>query len=387
MTKRETVVTGIGLLSALGQDISESWSSLCQGERGLRPVTLFDTSRFRSSLGGEVVGDYPAVGKERMAAFGRKALVEALDQAGLTPSELDPKKCALVIGTSLGHLFDNEEGAVPLDEFIPQLLEQSGIQIPYFMLSTACSSGSDSVAIGMDLIAFMGYEMVLCGGVDVLDRYKMSGHSSLQTQSPTACTPFSVDTDGTTLGEGAAFVVLETAAHAAGRGIRPLARAVGRSCTTDTQSVTAPDETGRGAIRAITQALEQGGLAPSDAAYLNAHGSGTPTNDAMEALVYDALFRQHDTPISATKAALGHTLGATGTMEAVLSIQALLKEEAPPTAGLKEIAAAWAGARVIQGAAAPIRKGGAAVSVTYGFGGANTALVFDSSSAEGEEDV
>jgi 3-oxoacyl-[acyl-carrier-protein] synthase II len=320
-----------------------------------------------------------------MAAFGRKALLEALDHAGLSPSVLDPNKCALVIGTSLGHLFDNESGAVALDEFIPLLLEQSGMSIPYFMLSSACSSGSDSVAIGMDLIAFMGYDIVLCGGVDVLDRYKMSGHSSLQTQSPTACTPFSVDTDGTTLGEGAAFVVLESTTHAASRGVSPLARAVGRSCTTDTQSVTAPDETGGGAIRAISQALAQGGLEPADVAYLNAHGSGTPTNDAMEAIVYDSLFRTYDTPISSTKAALGHTLGATGTMEAVISIQALLEAEAPPTAGLKETSAAWTGARAIQGHAEPIHKGGAVVSVTYGFGGANTCLVFDSITPEGEE--
>ncbi|EFM11532.1 Beta-ketoacyl synthase [Paenibacillus curdlanolyticus YK9] len=381
------VVTGMGMLSSLGGDAAANWDNLCAGQRGFRPVTLFDTAKFRSPLGGEVEGEYPRTGKERMAAFGRQALIEALQSAGLSADELDMNKTAIVVGTSLGHLFENEEGAVPLDEFMPIMLKAAGLQVPYFTLSTACSSGSDSVAIGMDLIAFMQYDVVLCGGIDVLDKYKMSGHSSLQTQSPTACTPFSIHTDGTTLGEGAAFLVLESGSHAQRRGARPLARAAGRSSTTDTQSVTAPDETGGGAIRAIRQALAQSDYEPDQVAYVNAHGSGTPTNDAMEAVVYDALFKNEFIPVSSTKAAVGHTLGATGTLEAVVTVQALLHHEAPPTAGLDEVAAAWSGANTVKGEAAAIRSGGPTLSVTYGFGGANTCLVFDAFRPQEEESV
>lgn len=373
----KTVVTGLSIVSCLGENPDEVWERLCKGDTGLLPIDLFDISRCRSSLGGEVRGDYPVRGFDRMVAFTVKGIELALREAGISLDYVRSVKSAIVLGTSLGHLFENQAGPVKLDEFMPEVLKRFNLNIPYLVVSTACSSGTDAIGNGCDLIEFMSYDLVITGGVDVLDIFKMLGHSSLRTLSPTRCKPYDIQSDGTSLGEGSAILVLENKSKAELRETHIFAHLVGRSSTTDTQSITAPDETGNGAIRVIVQALKQGGLKPEDVNYLNSHGSGTPTNDAMEAKVYKHLFNKCGTPISSTKGAFGHTLGATGAMEALVAIMALDKCEAPPIANMENLMEEWREANIVSGSQPyKLMDTNVAVSVTYGFGGANASLVF-----------
>jgi 3-oxoacyl-[acyl-carrier-protein] synthase II len=371
-------VTGVGVVTCLGDNMDEVWQRLFAGESGLRPITLFDASRSRSQLGGEVPDVASSSGLERMSRLMEQAMRDALQEAGICATDLQGARAAVIAGTSLGHLFENASGPVVLDEFLPEVLAVLDLHgLPVLNVSSACSSGTDAIGIAADLIEFAGYDAVICGGVDVLDLYKLMGHSSLYTLSPNGCRPFSLHKDGTSLGEGAAFLVLESAAYAERRHATVLARLVGRSATTDTHSVTAPDETGGGAIRALRQALEQSGSVAENVSYLNAHGSGTPTNDKMEAVIYRELFAASQTPVSSTKAAFGHMLGATGAMEAVVAVWSLLKGEAPPVAGVTEADEDWRETGVILGEAPRILPHPElAVSATYGFGGAISCLVF-----------
>ena len=374
------LVTGVGIVSCLGEERRAVWSQLRAGRSGIGPVGAFEAERFRNCRAGAVTCiDLPVEGAERMRALTSRALSNALTDAGLDADHLQRRRVAMVVGTSLGHLFHNAEGPVTLDDFVGPALVELGLDIPAIAVSSACSSSTDAIALACDLIDQRRFDVVVCGGVDVLDEYKMMGHSSLRTMSPTTCRPFAADSDGTALGEGAAFLVLESARSATDRDARAHARVLGRSSTTDTSGVTAPDETGAGALRAIRQTLSQHGCEARDIVYVNAHGSGTPTNDAMEARVYAELFSECRPAVSSTKSAFGHTLGATGAIEAAVAIWALQEREAPPTAGVQQASSAWGDARVVTGTQAmPIgdRDRDVAISVTYGFGGANACLAF-----------
>jgi len=219
---------------------------------------------------------------------------------------------------------------------------------------------------------------VIAVGVDILDRYKMAGHSSLSTMSPDQCRPFDVAGNGTILGEGAAAVVLEAPAYAEGRGAPQRGRLSGVASTTDTSGATSPDPEGGGATRVLVQALARAGRVANDVAYVNAHGSGTPVNDAMEAKAFARVFQRGGPPVSSTKPAFGHTLGATGIIEAVVALEALRRKRVPPTVGLADIAPEADGLLLVQGTAIALPVDApCAISVTYGFGGANTALVVE----------
>ncbi|UEM24784.1 beta-ketoacyl-[acyl-carrier-protein] synthase family protein (plasmid) [Skermanella mucosa] len=373
----QPVVTGAGLVTCLGRDQDAVWSRLMAGESGVAPIEAFDTAQCLNGSGGEIKDGLPSDGGARMAALLEGALRAALADADLAIGDLAGRRAALVVGSSFGNIFQTENGPVELDHYIRPLLGGLGLDLPVISVSSACSSGSDAIATGADLIDFAGFDVVLCGGVDVLDIYKMVGHSALGTLSPPRCTPFSADGDGTALGEGAALLVLEAPADAARRGARVRSVLTGRASTTDTNTLTSPDLTGAGAMRAIDNALAQDGGTAADIAYVNAHGSGTPVNDAMEAQVYAGMFGKHRPAISSTKAAFGHTLGATGAIEAGIAILALERGEAPPTSGLAAVHEDWRRAAVVlPGDRAPLPPGRAALSVTYGFGGANVALLF-----------
>jgi 3-oxoacyl-[acyl-carrier-protein] synthase II len=354
------------------------WRRLIEGGSGIAPIEAFDASRCRNVAGGEIKDPLPTDGGARMAALFEAALTAALGDAALPAAELNRARAALVVGSSFGDIFHADGEPVELDHYIRPSLDRLGIDVPFLSVSSACSSGSDAVAMGADLIDALGYDVVVCGGVDILDIYKMVGHSSLGTLSSHRCVPFSADGDGTLLGEGACFLVLERPEHAARRAVRVRAALTGAASTTDTNTVTSPDLTGAGAARAVRSALAQGDRSAADVAYVNAHGSGTPVNDAMEAKVYGELFAATRPPLSSTKAAFGHTLGATGAIEAAIAIIALEQRQAPPTAGLAAVHEDWQHANLVRpGESTPLGDGRLALSVTYGFGGANVALAFE----------
>ncbi len=376
---RQPAVTGLGLRTCLGHDEASLWRRLVAGESGIGPIRSFDAARCNTTAAGEIAEGLPREGQSRMAALFEGALAATLANAGLRAADLSARRTVVVVGSSFGAIFHAEGEPIELDQYVPGALARLGLNVPFLSVSSACSSGSDAIALGADLVEFGDYEVALCGGVDILDLYKMVGHSALGTLSPTGCRPFSANGDGTALGEGAAFFLLERCADARARGAQVRALLVGRAATTDTNTITSPDLTGAGAIRAIGATLARAGRAADAIAYVNAHGSGTPVNDAMEARVYQELFAARRPLLSSTKGAFGHTLGATGAIEAAVTVLALEHGCAPPTAHLVEVHDEWRSANLVRPGdeAATLQPGGLGLSVTYGFGGANVALLFE----------
>ena len=374
-------VTGMSMLTCLGENIEDVWKAIRKGNSGITDITLFPTDALRSIRAGEIKDNYPVDGYNRMKAFAKAGILKAINDSGLSIEKINKTKSALIIGTSLGHIFDNEKKSVSLDDYVSELLNEIGLNIPYICVSSACSSGSDAIIIAGDLLKYKGFDLVICGGLDVLDIYKMKGHSSLRTLAVTQCKPFSKGAEtGTTLGEGAAFLVLESKQFSDGRQAEIYADFVASSNTTDTISVTAPDETGAGAIRLIKQAMNRSGHNIEKISYVNAHGSGTAANDKMEAKIYKELLSSGNPAISSTKGIFGHTLGATGAIEVIMCIMAIIKKEAPPTSISEEVSEDWAGANVVLNKSLSLTDDKlVTVSVTYGFGGANACLVFDNS--------
>lgn len=374
------VVTGIGLLSALGDAPDAVFARLCAGHSGVRANPDPRYAGYRNTRMGLVEGDYPDAAAARVTALLGAALAAALADAGLAP-DAPLAGAAAVVGASFGAIFHNEDGPVALDGAIDAAFAASGLALLPHVLSAACSSSSEAIAMAYDMIVQGDAELVIAGGVDVIDRYKVAGHSSLSTLSPTTCRPFDAGADGTVLGEGAALLVIEHPRRAAARGARVHARLAGVAANTDTHSPTSPDESGAGAARVVADALRRAGCTPAALAYVNAHGSGTPVNDRMEAAAFAAAFGGAAPRISSTKSAFGHTLGATGAIEAIVAIAALRHGMAPPTHGLTRPDPGWDGADLVRGAPRPLGPGGHALSVTYGFGGANVALVFQTEEA------
>lgn len=368
------VVTGMSLVSALGDQPDAVFSRLCAGDSGVRANPDSQYQAYRNTSMGTVDGDYPSAPDARITALLGAALRDALDDAGL-PVSVPLPGAAAVIGASFGAIFHNEHGPVALDTAIDDAFLGTGLGLLPHVLSAACSSSSEAIAMAYDLIVQGGADIVIAGGVDVIDRYKVAGHSSLSTLSPTSCRPFDATADGTILGEGAALLVIEHPRHAAARGARVHARLSGVAANTDTNSPTSPDETGAGAARVIADALRRADCAPASVAYVNAHGSGTPVNDRMEAAAFTAALGP-GSKISSTKSAFGHTLGATGAIEAIVAIESLIHGMAPATYGLARAHDSWDGSGLVLGRSQRLGDGDHALSVTYGFGGTNVALVF-----------
>jgi len=242
-------------------------------------------------------------------------------------------------------------------------------------VSTACSSSAFAIALAAETIRRGEAPIALAIGTDGLCRLTYAGFDALQALDPDRCRPFDRDRQGLSLGEGAAALVLEDAAHARARGARARAALAGWGTATDAHHVTAPHPDGAGALAALAAALGDAGLAPEAVSYVNAHGTGTPQNDAVEVAVLRRVFgrRLPHVPVSSTKSQLGHCLGAAGAIEAVVTVLALDEGIVPPTVSLRTPDPAWADLDLVPNAGrrAPLDV---AVTSSYGFGGHNVTL-------------
>jgi 3-oxoacyl-[acyl-carrier-protein] synthase II len=251
-----------------------------------------------------------------------------------------------------------------------------GVFGPRLTFSTACSSSALAVAAAAEAIARGRARVAVVVGTDQLCRVTYAGFDALQALDPEPCRPFDRDRRGLSLGEGAAALVLEDAAHARARGARVRAVVLGHATTTDAHHVTAPHPEGAGALRALGAALAHAGVLPEAVDYVNAHGSGTRQNDEVEVAVLRAVFgaRLARLPVSSSKSQVGHCLGAAGAIEAAICVLALEQGLLPPTVNLREPEPAWADLDLVP-AAGRRRPLGVAVSSSYGFGGHNVTLV------------
>jgi len=386
MTARgsQVAVTGAGAVSALGHDCADLVRALEGGRSGIAPIERFDTGDFAVHLGAEVK-EWPRVSAPDDASladrlcgdFAERAAREALTHAGLDVPIQTGERCGLVFGTNLGHL------GRPVHELALELGSRLGIQGPMLTVCTACSSSTGAIGLARDLLLAGHVDVVLAGGADVLTPRVFAGFHALGVLSSAPCAPFSTPF-GTTLGEGAGFVVLERAEDAANRGADALVQLSGWGLAADGFHETSPHPRGRGVERAIRSALDDAGLAPSQIGYVNAHGSGTQANDPSEWTgIRRGLEGRDPLWVSSTKGALGHAQGAAGALEAIATLLMMRRGLAPPTLN-------FAGPRPfapddpVAGSSPRPLEYDHALSVSSAFGGANAAVVLSRSARRDE---
>ena len=353
------VVTGIGAVTSIGTGRRELWESLLAGRSGISEVTSFDTSRHPVHRGGEVHGfraadhlkrlDPDELGRASQLAAAAARL--ALADAGLDPASLDPERGGVVMGTTSGEpieveRFDDRWVAGELDRVGPEFLErypnqwiaanvagEVGFGGPVAMIPTASAAGNYAVAHAFDLVRAGRADVVLAGGADSFSRITYTGFARLGAIAPERCQPFDRDRKGMIPGEGAAVLVLESAERAAARGARAWAEVAGYGLTCDAHHMTGAHPEGDGAARAMERALAFAGLGPGDVDYVSAHGTGTPTNDRLEAAAVERVFggRARPVPVSSIKSMLGHTMGAASAIEAAACALAVAEDRIPPT--------------------------------------------------------
>jgi len=389
------VVSGLGLVSPFGAGLKAFWTGLSAGTCAIKAATLVETEGFRSRIAAEVPADAMAAlpASRRRSRADRMALAaatEALADAGLTGR--DRARAALVVGAVGGGMYEGEEwyweetrSGRPsakirvLRSILPfshaeVLGLRLGLDGPRETLVMACASGAASIALGADLIRAGMVTAAVVGGVDALTRICFMGFNALRLLDPEPCRPFDRDRRGMSIGEAAAFLVLEDAAPCHARGGRVYASLLGAGMTTDAHHVTAPHPEAEGMIRAIILALEAAGMAPGGVGYVNAHGTATPQNDRTEALALRRVFGDGRVLVSSTKSMVGHTMAAAGSVEAVATVLALQHGLLPPTANLATPDPEIPFDCIPREARpAPVAV---ALSNSFGFGGQNVSLIF-----------
>ncbi|MEU6892466.1 beta-ketoacyl-[acyl-carrier-protein] synthase family protein [Streptomyces sp. NPDC046557] len=397
MTRRPApVVTGIGLVTPAGCDRDTTWSAVLAGRPTSAPDPALDGLPVSLSCRVPEL-DHPVLrhrgsGRlDRVDRFALAAVAQAIEQAGLDPARWDGSRVAVVTGGGLGGLLTQETALARLAERGPEFVSPyflTGYLInmacanialrfevtgPTLSTSTACASGTTALGLARDLLSTDRCDIALvCGADAAVTRLVVAGFTQIGALSGTGSRPFDATRDGFVIAEGAGALVLERPEHAAARAARPLARLIGYAASTDAHHLVAPHPQGRGAEQAVRAALADAGVAPAEVGHVNAHGTSTRQNDDIEAGVLRRVF-PHRPPVTSSKGALGHTLGAAGAIEAALTVLALTEGTVPPTAGLGE-PDTGAGIDVVAG---PAREHAfeIAVSNSFGFGGHNAVAV------------
>jgi 3-oxoacyl-[acyl-carrier-protein] synthase II len=353
-------------LTALGDDLESVWQALLEGKSGIRPVAY--AGRLRNLLAAPAI-DAEIPPSERLVKMACKTIRKALASAHREPGDPEVR---LVLSTSLGAYLDEDASRVPLSGWATDVARELGAASPPVVISTACSSGSDAILVGAELIRSGAARCCVCGGADVLTPNKRLAHSALGTMSATQLRAFDVRHDGTLLGEGAAFIVLEPESQGQSRH----AFLSGAGSANDASGMTVADITGLSAGYAMQRSLADAELPLSAIGLINAHGSGTVMNDTTESNAFRAFFPGSARPlVFATKGNFGHTLGATGAIEAIALILAMREGRVPPIHDLEQPLPDFSLPLAISEPVACTSR--AALSLTLGFGGFDTSLVFE----------
>jgi len=409
MMSRRVVVTGMGMLTALGASVEKTWAGILAGQSGITAIQHFDTSAFSTQFAGMVpdfvVEDYlPAKEARRVDAFiqyGLAAGQQALADSGLTVTDANADRIGVAVGSGIGGLTTIEDGHRSLLEggprkispfFVPgsiinmaagMLSIRHGLKGPNFSVTTACTTATHCIGFAARLIASGDADAMLAGGTEKastplgLGGFGAARALSTRNEDPTkASRPFDKDRDGFVLGDGAGIVMLEEYEHAKARGARIYAELIGFGMSGDAYHMTSPSENGAGAASAMANALRNAGIQPDAVQYINAHGTSTPAGDIAESQAICQVFGDHAPrlAVSSTKSMVGHLLGAAGGVEAIFSVLALRDQIAPPTINLENPDPACTLDYVPNVARA--MKIDVALSNSFGFGGTNGSLVF-----------
>ncbi len=371
MTRR-VVITGMGVISPLGHNVTDTWAAIRAGKSGIGPITRFDAVNHLVRIAAEVKDWDPTLympakearRRDRYQQFILPAAREALAQSGLEITDENRDRSGVIVGSSVGGVESYFEQAKTLMETqdprritpfgIPMLMVNGGSDLvsidtgitgPSYTPISACATGADCIGHAFDLIRIGRIDRALAGcgeapiipiGIAAFDRV---GACSRQNDDPAgASRPFDRNRSGLVFSEGAGVLVLEELETAKARGAHILAEIVGYGATSDAFHATAPDPEGKGASKALRQALADARLNPEDIDYINAHGTATALNDVMETKAVKQVFGEHayNVPMSSTKSMTGHAMGATAAFEAVFSVMALCDQVAPPTINLTE---------------------------------------------------
>lgn len=366
MERKRVVVTGLGTVSPIGIGTEKFWESLIEGKSGIRPITHFDASQFTCRIAGEV-NDYnpldhfstkEARNLARFVQFAIVATREALNQAKLDPKNVDLDRIGVLIGSGIGNIRSAEEEYQKYLEkgpsrisphFIPKMIINeaagnvsimTGARGPCTCVATACSTATNAIGDALRFIQYGDADVMIAGGTESATTVLgVGGFCALKAltkrneEPERASRPFDLDRDGFVMAEGAGIAIIESLEHARQRGVPILAEVVGYGRTSDAYHITAPDESGQGAAKAMKLALLDAGLKAEDISYINAHGTSTPLNDKVETLAIKQVFQNHayKIPVSSTKSMTGHLLGAAGGVEFTVCVLSIREGIIPPT--------------------------------------------------------
>ncbi|HEY7086889.1 MAG TPA: beta-ketoacyl-ACP synthase II [Tepidisphaeraceae bacterium] len=368
---RRVVITGLGVITSLGETVDEYWDALCAGKSGIGMIKRWDPSRYPSRFGGECthfdVTKYGLDAREakrmdRFAQFALAASVTAVKDSGLDFSKEDPFRCGVVIGSGIGGIETLEEQKKILDErgpsrvspfTVPRLMVNAAsgnvsimfrINGPNTAVATACATGLNAVGDAMRYLQHNMADVMIAGGAEAalcelgVASFCAARAVSTRNDDPErASRPWDRDRDGFVMGEGAGIVILEDYEHAKKRNARIYAEVVGYGMSGDAHHITAPHEDGRGAAAAMNFALQDGKISPDTVDYINAHGTSTPLGDIAETKALKASFGPHakKLAVSSIKSMVGHLLGAAGGIAAVASALSVSRNLVPPTINLE----------------------------------------------------
>ena len=405
---RRVVVTGMGAVTPLGNNVADTWSGLRTGKNGIDNITLFDTEKFKAKLAAEVRGFDPGqylevndvLRTDRYTQFAVASAQQAVDESGIA-GKVDPDRFSVLFGTGIGGINTFETEHTKLLEkgprrvsplFIPMMISNmaagmiairhdcQGTAMP---IVTACASGSNAIGEAMRLIRHGYADAVITGGTEAaVTPSAVAGFVNMQALSTSddpnaASLPFDSRRGGFVIGEGSVAFVLEEYEHAVSRGARIYGEICGYGTTCDAYHITAPHPDARGGAKAMTDAMAEAGYTAEDTVYVNAHGTGTPMNDAIETIAIKKALgeeKAREAFVSSTKSMTGHMLGAAGAIEALACIFALQESIIPPTINLNEQDEACDLNCVPNTAVkAPVTL---ALSNSLGFGGHNACLAF-----------
>ena len=409
MSKRRVVVTGLGIVSPLGNDLASSWDGIVNGRSGITAVTHFDASAMSTRIAGEVKGFDPAAWvapkdikkMDTFIHYGVAASLMALRDSGLEVTDANAERIGALIGSGIGGILGIEEQTIRYHEggprkispfYIPgtiinmlpgQVSLMTGIKGPNFSAVSACASSNHSIGMAMRMIQYGDADAMLAGGAErgssptSLGGFCAMKAMSTRNEDPTrASRPWDKDRDGFVMGDGAGIILIEEYEHAKARGARIYCELRGFGAGADAFHMTAPSENGEGPARCMSAALRDAGVNADQVDYLNAHGTSMPLGDLAETLAIKRALGDHayKTMVSSTKSMTGHLLGAAGGVEAIFSVMALHAGIVPPTINL-ETPGEGCDLDYVPNVARE-KKIDIAVSNGFGFGGTNGTLVF-----------
>ena len=409
MKKNKVVVTGIGIVSPVGIDRETTWDSIIRGRSGINTINSFDTQGLETNIAAQVTDfdptDYISLKEsrrmDRFVQLSVAASLEAVNQSNLNINSSNAEDIAVVISSGIGGIITLSEqievmlqkGARRVSPFlVPMMLPDMasgqvsmllGAKGPNFATVSACASGGDAIGQSAKMIADGTSKIAITGGTEAaICPIGIAGFNSCKALSKNnqepekASRPFDAKRDGFVLGEGAAILILESLESAESRGAKPLAEIIGYGATGDAHHITQPAPEGEGGARAMKIALENANISPIDIDYINAHGTSTPMNDKYETAAMKTVFQEeaYNIPISSTKSMTGHLLGASGALEAAITLLSIINGTVPPTINLENPDPDCD----LDYTPNLSKKGNikSAMSNSFGFGGHNCSLIF-----------